>query len=84
MRITAGEPLHVDHINELQAFVYRHGQDPGQVRWAEDDVIDLPLLRFGVYLSDEYGNRYLDENQDVALKVVETPLKGPLPPWWKE
>jgi len=72
------------HRPELCDLVARHGLSADDVKWVEYDVIDAPLLRFGVYRLDEQGRRYLEPGtDDVAMYQVERALADALPEWWQ-
>lgn len=47
------------HRDDLIELCSRHGEDPDAVNWIEYDVIDTPLLRFGIFLTNDDGARYL-------------------------
>lgn len=84
---------------DLAVYVYRpevidlcqrHGLDASRVAWIRR--VGRRRLRFGVYLLDERGNRYLDPpcscteppcKCTVAMREVEVALRGKLPGWWR-
>lgn len=95
-RITSTDAARYVYEDELHELCRRHGQDPNHVAWAEYDLIDAPLLCFGLYLHDETGRRYLECHPEgyfqaaddphhckAAMKTTETPLVGELPDWWR-
>jgi hypothetical protein len=61
----------------------RHGFDPNQVAWIRHDVIDAPLLQFGLYLLDVDGRVYLEDGDKLAMREVDVALRGELPAWWQ-
>lgn len=98
-RIVAGTYEQAVHEDELKELSRRHGVDPHQVNWIEWDLVDLPLLRFGVFLTNEDGKRYLACGHGgkfvpgppepelhkcvAAMLTVERILVGELPSWWR-
>lgn len=83
-RITAGSPFHFPHRDELIELCERHGEMKYDVHWIEYDVIDAPLLRFGLFRYDEDGKKYVDEDTGTAASTtVEHALIGDLPDWWR-
>lgn len=73
-------------------FCVRHGINPGHCVWVEYDLIDSPLIRFG--MSDEkhsltceldggHGGGKHGEDCELATFPVERALVGALPDWWQ-
>jgi hypothetical protein len=83
-RLDARElPVHL-YRDELGELCRRHGVSPREVGWIEHDVIDMPLLRIGLYLRDDQGRlRMADDGQHAAMTTVERALIGDLPDWWR-
>ena len=76
--------LHDRQRDELRELVTAHGFDPLEVRSVSYDVIDAPLLRIRVYLTDDQGRRCLDiTGDDAATQYHEVALRAPLPTWWR-
>ena len=84
MRVCAGSDHHLLHLDEVCELVIRHGQDPMIVNWIEDDIIDIPLLRFGVYQKNEDGHFFMRAPDEIAMCTVERALVGTLPEWWPD
>ncbi|WP_375490229.1 hypothetical protein [uncultured Jatrophihabitans sp.] len=84
IRVEGGDTLVRHHQDDAIELCQRHGLNADDVAWAELDLIDVPLLRFGVSLRDDTGHCFLDDNHRIAEVTVERRLIGELPTWWPQ
>lgn len=82
-------------VDELGAWLEAYGIDPGTTAWVEVDVVDEPLVRFGLYCLDGIEHERVTDLASgmVGLAVhpdyrptvdfVEKRLTIPLPFWWQ-
>jgi hypothetical protein len=75
LRVVAGSPEHWANFEAVKELCVRHGMNPGTVHWIEYDVVDAPLLRFGVF-ADQRRPR-----TSLQAEVVEKALVGQVPEW---
>jgi len=79
-RVIAGSRLHWLHFDDCQELCRRHGEDPNEVNWVEPDVVDMPLLRFGIFVRCD--GQIVTECGRIMMTEREHPLIGELPNWW--